>query len=60
VLHLARRVALGVEVADLLELERAFQRDRVVDPPAQVEEVSVPGERRRQRLDVPVALQRAA
>jgi len=28
VLHLARGVAFGVDVRDLLELERAFERDR--------------------------------
>jgi hypothetical protein len=39
VLELAGRVGLGVDVADLLELERAFQRDRVVQPAAQEERV---------------------
>ena len=29
VLHLARRIALGVDVRDLLQLQRAFERDRV-------------------------------
>ena len=41
VLHLARRVALGVNVADLLELERAFERNRVVDAAPQIQEVRV-------------------
>jgi len=39
VLHLARRIALGVDVGDLLQLERALERDRVVDAAADVEEV---------------------
>ena len=32
-------IALGVDVADLLELERPFQRDGEIDAPAQVEEI---------------------
>ena len=39
VLHLAGGVALGVDVGDLLELERALQRDGVVDAAAEEEEV---------------------
>ena len=39
VLHLTGGVALGVDVADLLELERAFEGDGVVDATAQEEEV---------------------
>ena len=40
VLHLARRVALGVDVGDFLELERALERDGVMDAAAEVEEVA--------------------
>ena len=40
-LHLAGRIALGVDVADLLELERALQRDGVVDAAAQEEEIAI-------------------
>ncbi len=39
VLHLARRVALGVDVGDLLELQRALERDREVDAAPEEEEV---------------------
>ena len=39
VLHLRGRQALGVDVADLLQLERALQGHRVVDAAAQVEPV---------------------
>jgi hypothetical protein len=39
VLHLGRRVAFGVDVADFLQLQRPFQRRREVVQPAQVEEV---------------------
>ena len=39
VLHLAGGVALGVDVGDLLELERAFEGDGVVDAAAEEEEV---------------------
>jgi hypothetical protein len=41
VLELAGRVGLGVDVADLLELERAFERDRVVQAAAEEERVSL-------------------
>ena len=37
VLHLGGRVALGVDVADLLELQRPFERDREVEVAAEVE-----------------------
>ena len=39
VLHLAGGVAFGVDVGDLLELERAFEGDGVVDSAAEEEEV---------------------
>lgn len=39
VLHLAGGVAFGVDVGDLLELERAFEGDGVVDAAAEEEEV---------------------
>ena len=35
VLHLAGRIAFGVDVGDLLQLQRAFERDRVVDAAAE-------------------------
>ena len=38
-LHLAGGVALGVDVGDLLELERALERDRVVQAAAQEQRV---------------------
>ena len=40
VLHLAGRIALGVDVGDLLQLQRALERDRIVDPAPQIEEVA--------------------
>ena len=39
VLHLAGGVALGVDVGDLLELERPLERGREVVPSAQIQEV---------------------
>ena len=39
VLHLGRGVALGVDVADFLHLQRPFQSQRIEELPAQVEEV---------------------
>ena len=43
VLHLAGGIALGVDVGDLLQLERALEGDGVVDAAAQVEEVARAG-----------------
>ena len=40
VLHLAGRIAFGVDVRNLLELQRAFEGDRVVDAAAEVEKVA--------------------
>ncbi len=40
VLHLPRRVPLGVDVGDLLELQRPLESDRVVDVPPQEQEVA--------------------
>ena len=39
VLELARRIRLGVDVRDFLELERAFERDRIVQPAAEEKRV---------------------
>jgi len=50
VLHLARRVAFGVDVGDLLQLEGALESDGVVDAAAQVQEVGLPEVGRRQAL----------
>jgi hypothetical protein len=38
-LQLARRIRLGVDVGDFLELQRAFQRDRIVQPTAEEQRV---------------------
>ena len=40
VLHLAGGIALGVDVADLLQLQRAFQRDREAVAAAEVQHVA--------------------
>ena len=58
VLHLAGRVALGVDVGDLLQLERALERDRVVDPAAEEQEVAALVEPLRDLLGHGFALQR--
>jgi hypothetical protein len=39
VLHLAGGITLGVDVGDFLQLQRAFERDRIVDAAAQKQEV---------------------
>ena len=40
VLELARRIALGVDVGDFLELQRPFERDRIIDPAPEIENVA--------------------
>ncbi len=57
-LNIAGRIALGVEIADLLllhrslrlELQRTLERDRVVDAPAQEDNVLCVGEQVRHLL----------
>ena len=44
VLHLAGRVPLGVDVRDLLQLERTLERDRVVEAPPEEEEIAAASE----------------
>ena len=58
VLHFAGRVAFGVDVGDLLQLQRAFERDGVVDAAAQVEEVGRAVEPAGDLLDLRRELQR--
>ena len=52
VLELARRIAFGVDVGDFLELQRAFERDRIGGAAAEIEHVAGFGEIARQRLDL--------
>ena len=40
-LELTGGIALGVQVGNLFELERAFERDRIVDATADVHEILV-------------------
>ena len=40
VLHLAGRVAFGVDVRNFFQLQRALERDRVVNTPSQIQEVA--------------------
>ena len=43
-LELAGRIRLPVDVRDLLELQRPFERDRVVKPPSEEQSVLLLGE----------------
>ena len=43
-LHFAGGIAFGVDVGDLLELERAFEGDGEMDAAAEVEEIARSGE----------------
>src|SRR5262245_36436542 len=38
-LHLARRITFRMDVRNLLQLQRSFQRDGIVDPAPQIEKV---------------------
>jgi hypothetical protein len=38
-LHLARRITLGVNVRDLFQLQRTFERDREVDPATKIKKI---------------------
>ena len=58
VLHLAGRIALGVDVGDLLQLQRPFERDRIVDAAPEVEKVAPLIEPPRDLLGQRLALQR--
>ena len=57
VLHLGGRIALGVDVADLLELERPFERDRVVQISSEVEHASRRRDQPRRLFDQRLGLQ---
>ena len=56
-LHLAGRIPLGVDVGDLLQLQRAFQRDRIVNAAPEEEEILRFVVAMRQILDLPLLLQ---
>ena len=58
VLHLTRRITLGVDVRDLFQLQRAFERDRVVDAAAEIEKVGSSLKPRGDLLDLRRELQR--
>ena len=58
VLQLARRVALGVDVAQLLELERALERQRIGGAAAEIEHVAGAGELVGDRLERRLELER--
>ena len=51
VLHLAGRIAFGVNVGDFLQLQRALERDRIVDAAAEEQEVGPVVELLRHLLD---------
>src|SRR2546428_13557982 len=57
-LHLAAGVALGVDVGDLLELERPFEGDRKLEPAAEIEEGTRAGELAGDRRNLAVELER--
>ena len=58
VLHFAGRIALGVDVRNLLQLQRAFERDRIVDAAAEKQEVGAVVEPAGDLLDLRRELQR--
>src|SRR3546814_6034705 len=58
VLHLTRGIALGMDVADFLELQRAFERERIVGAAAEVEHIARGGDEMRHRRDILVVRER--
>ena len=58
VLHLARGIAFGVDVADFLELQRAFQRQRIIRAAAEIEHVARRRDEVRHGRDVVVMAER--
>ena len=57
VLHLGGRIAFGMDITDLLQLQRALQRHRIVPATAEVEEVGGIGIDACEVLDLIVLLQ---
>src|SRR3954468_2349888 len=57
VLHLRGRIAFGVDVADLLQLQRPLERDREIVAATEVEEIGRVLELLRDRLDLARAIQ---
>ena len=58
VLEFARGIALGMDVGDFLELERAFERERIAGAAAEIEHVVALGEIARELLDLRLEPQR--
>ena len=58
VLQFARRVALGVDVGELLQLQRAFERERIGGAAAEIEHVAGARELVRDLLELRLELQR--
>ncbi len=58
VLHLPRGIPLGVDVGDLLQLERALERDGIVDAPPEVQKITSLIEPLRDLLGERIALER--
>ena len=56
-LHLPSGIAFGVDVGNLLELQRALQGDRIVNSAPQVEEVTVTEKLLREFFNILVMLQ---
>ena len=57
VLHFAGRIAFGVDVGNFLQLQRAFERDGVVDAAAEIEKIGVAEKLPRELFDFRVALE---
>ena len=43
-LHFARRIALGMDIADFLQLQRTFNRQRIIRAATQIEHVARGGD----------------
>ncbi len=57
-LHFARWIAFGVDIGNLLEFERAFQGDGIIDAAAEIEKIMAVHELARELFDFIFDLQR--
>ena len=59
-LHLAGRIAFGVDVGNFLQLQRAFESDGIVNASAEIEEIRVAEKLASELLDGGIPLQDCA
>jgi len=60
VLHLARRITFGMDIGNFLQLQSAFERDRIIEVPAQIKEIGLAEQTLRDLFDFPRLVERFA